>query len=297
MKDQEIIIDAADHAPGARISAKGVVFLVLMAAICVPGITLTARSQTSSREGGEVQPTRAPAEASSLSDSAQTSEGEQALPSAAIILDRMAETYAGCHSYRDSGLVETVFISRGPRRTNRRPFTTAFIRPDRFRFEYWEEVPTARFFYSRRYQREERYIVWCKGMHVQRWFHARPGIENVTSLGLALAGATGVSGGSAHTIPALLLQDKLGCCRLTCISDLGPVQDADLDGIACFRIDGKYAGDPITVWIEKNTYLVRRIDEQHQFDDFRTEERTTYDPVMDVEIPEEMLEFDPPKQK
>lgn len=55
--------------------------------------------------------------------------------------------------------------------------------------------------------------------------------------------------------------------------------------------------DPITLWIDKKSYLVRRIDEQATFDTFRTQMTTTYEPVIDGEIADKLLEFDPPQQK
>jgi hypothetical protein len=39
---------------------------------------------------------------------------------------------------------------------------------------------------------------------------------------------------------------------------------------------------------------VRRIDERHQLPTFSTEETTTYDPVINGEIGEEILAFAPP---
>lgn len=53
----------------------------------------------------------------------------------------------------------------------------------------------------------------------------------------------------------------------------------------------------MTLWVDKATFLVRRIDAQHKFTGFRTEETTTYDPVVNAQITDELLEFDPPKQK
>ena len=53
------------------------------------------------------------------------------------MLDRMATAYAGCKSYIDSGVVETVFdVPDGKQQTEVKPFTTAFVRPDQFRFEF-----------------------------------------------------------------------------------------------------------------------------------------------------------------
>jgi hypothetical protein len=75
------------------------------------------------------------------------------------------------------------------------------------------------------------------------------------------------------------------------------VEDSKLGKVDCFRIEGDFVEDtPMTIWIDKKTFLVRRIDSQKKFDAFRTEETTSYDPVFDGEIPDKKLEFDPPKR-
>jgi outer membrane lipoprotein-sorting protein len=210
-------------------------------------------------------------------------------PSPQQILDRMAKVYAGCKTYRDSGVVITVFVEGVfGKRTVEKPFTTAFVRPDRFRFEYKD---------TRTGSGQSRYIVWSDGKAVQTWWDVGARLQKPESLGLALAGATGVSGGSAHTIPALLLPDEVGGRRLTDIKELRRAEDGKLEKVECFRIEGKYAGVPTTLWIDKKSYVVRRIDEQEKFDNFRTEETTTYEPIIDEKITDEMLEFAPPVQK
>jgi outer membrane lipoprotein-sorting protein len=212
-------------------------------------------------------------------------------PSPQQILDRMAKGYAGCKTYRDSGVVRTAFFEDTRNRIVEKPFTTAFVRPDRFRFEY-KETQTSVWG-----MRQSRYIVWSDGKAVQTWWDVGARLEKPESLDLALAGATGVSGGSAHTIPALLLPDKVSGRRLTNITELRRAEDGKLEKVECFRIEGKYADVPITLWIDKKSYLVRRIDEQEKFDNFRTEEATTYEPIIDEKITDEMLEFAPPVQK
>ncbi len=204
------------------------------------------------------------------------------------LLDRMAKVYAGCKSYCDSGVVKMVFIEGTGNRTVEKPFTTAFVRPDRFRFEYKEKQNNAQ---------EYRYIVWRKGNEVQTWWDVKPGVEKPESLGLALAGATGVSSGSAYTVPALLMPKEVGGRRLTDMTGAKRLEDAKLGKVDCLRIEGKYADSPMTVWIDKKTFLVRRIDDQTKFADFRTEATTTYDPAIDEEILDKKLEFDPPKGK
>ena len=51
------------------------------------------------------------------------------------VLQRTARRYASCKSYRDSGFVNSVEIDAKGKKVTERRFTTAFIRPDRFRFE------------------------------------------------------------------------------------------------------------------------------------------------------------------
>lgn len=203
------------------------------------------------------------------------------------LLQRVAEVYVGCRSYRDSGVVKTIFITANRNRTVEKPFTTAFVRPDRFRFEYKEKKDDGE---------EYRYIVWREGKKVQTWWDIRPGVEMEQSLGLALAGATGVSGGSAHTVPALLLPKEVGGRLLTDLTEAKRIEDAKLGKVECYRVQGKYGKNRTTLWIDKD-FLVRRIDAQTEFDDFRTEETTTYDPAINVEIPDKMLQFDPPERK
>ena len=52
------------------------------------------------------------------------------------VLDRMAKAYAGCSSYRDPRVVTSVFVNSQRQRTVEKPLLTAFVRPDRFRFEF-----------------------------------------------------------------------------------------------------------------------------------------------------------------
>jgi outer membrane lipoprotein-sorting protein len=203
------------------------------------------------------------------------------------VLDRMAEVYAGCESYRDTGVVKTVFVLAAGNQTVEKPFKTAFVRPDRFRFEYT----------AQRGGRQDRYIVWREGKEVQTWWDVKPGVMKPESLELALAGATGVSGGSAHTVPALLLPKDIGGWRLTDLTEAKRAEDAMIDKVDCAQIEGKFGNASMTVWIDKKTFLVRRIDSKKKFEKFSTEETTTYDPVIDDEIPDKSLEFDPPKGK
>ena len=204
------------------------------------------------------------------------------------ILDRMATTYATCKSYRDSGVVTNDFgpHSAGdnfPRHVDVKPFRTAFVRPDQFRFEYDDATP------------EKPYIVWAKAGEVRTWWYIKPGVENPSSLDVGIAGATGVSSGSAHTIPTLLLPDQITGAKLSAMTDLTRLPDETLDGTPCFKLEGKYGfgNQPRTVWFEKATFLLRRIAGQSGLN----KSTTDYRPEVNKEIPVKELEFNAPSTR
>jgi len=148
----------------------------------------------------------------------------QAEGTVAWIFQNMEQVYADCTSYYDSGVVKTIFFQAEGERTTEKPFTTAFVRPDCFRFEYTEQT---------NYGQEHRYIVWREGASVKSWWSFRPGIETLASLLLALALGTGISGGSAHTIPALLLPGEMFGMRLMGMTEVERIEDAYLDKTGC----------------------------------------------------------------
>ena len=168
-----------------------------------------------------------------------------------------------------------------PRHVDVKPFRTAFVRPDQFRFEYDDPTP------------EKPYIVWSKGDDVRNWWHVKPKVEKLPSLEIGLAGATGVSGGSAHTIPALLLPDRIGGRRLTALTDLKRLPDEAVEQTPCFKLEGKFANRPTTLWLEKATYLLVRMVQ----DTGLTLSTTVYKPQVDIEIPATELEFNAPKAR
>ena len=78
------------------------------------------------------------------------------------ILARLADVYRTSKSYSDSGIVKTVFHTDGDKRVDEKPFTTAFVRPDQFRFEYRLEFQMPG-------STPMRHIVWANGKDVRRW--------------------------------------------------------------------------------------------------------------------------------
>jgi len=226
--------------------------------------------------------------AAALSHGALGQPSQTAAPGAEEVLARVAATYAACRSYSDSGVVTDRYPGLVAHTTTK-PFRTAFVRPGRFRFQFAE---TKGFVGG-----EYLYIVWRNGDDVRTWWDVRPGVQKAPSLGEALGAATGVSGGSAHRIPALLMPPEVGGRRLTGVAQARLLGDAAVGASACYRIGGTYADGPITVWVDKATFLVRRVDLTTTIPSGTVESTTTYEPILDGEVSEAMLAFDPPTRQ
>lgn len=210
------------------------------------------------------------------------------------LLKDTADVYADCQSYRDTGVVTTRYIEQSDVTIEEKTFSTAFVRPDRFRFEYLHQ--------------DDRYIIWRDGSDVRQWSTYSQQIATIDTLALAIAGATGVSSGSAHNVPALLLPDDIPGLKLTEMEDGRridnawldqdgePVTEDQADSTECYRIEGQWSDDPMVLWIDRRTLLVRRIEKQTQFDSFRTETTTTYNPEVNSTISDTLLDFGVPSQ-
>jgi hypothetical protein len=201
------------------------------------------------------------------------------------VLLTMARAYGTCLSYRDTGLVRTTYLKPNGKRTVLKPFSTAFVRPDRFRFEYRE---------PRAQGKQSRCIVWRQRKKVRTWEDARPGAQGPGSLATALAAAARGSGGSAHTVPAMLMRIEVGGGRPVELERMRRIEDRMLGKVDCYLVQGRYDDAPATFWVEKRTGLLWRIDSQHDFGTFRTQETTTYKPSFNAAIPPTLLAFNAP---
>ena len=209
------------------------------------------------------------------------------------ILTRVADVYKACKSYSDAGESKTVIFEGDLRRhVDRKPFTTAFVRPDRFRFEFSLPLPVPG-------AQPMPYIVWANDRDVRTWFDAGTRIEEEVSLGMALGGALGVSGGCSHTIPVLLMPEEIEGGNVAELQQPNRIADSVLDEVACYCIQGRREENglgSITLWISKRTCLIHRIDRTNKFPTFRTETTTTYKPKVDAVIDESRLVFNAPEK-
>ena len=207
------------------------------------------------------------------------------LLTAEAILRQTARAYAGCRAYEDAGVVRVVFIHPDSRRIVKRPFRTAFIRPHRFRYEFRKGKWDAG---------KDRYIVWSDGKTIKTWWDTEGRNETLKSLRMAIASATGVSGGSAHVVASLLLPKKIGWGPITNLKHPTRIRDGRVNGVQCFRVQGEVGDVPTQVWLDKATFLIRKILPCYEFKNFRTEHSIIFFPKMGTKIRDDLLQFNPP---
>lgn len=189
--------------------------------------------------------------------------------SAQELLQRMAQTYSSCRSYQDKGTVALTFKAHTPPHIDEWSFRTAFVRPGEFRLDF--ESGRGR----------ETNTIWRHGSTVLAKWSGERTVERLDSLSSAVAGATGISSGVAHTVPALLMPEDIGGWRLTELQDVVRLENDRLGEASCLRLRGVGGeGLPVTVWLDSETYLIRRIDEELP-ERFGAVQATLYEPAAD----------------
>ncbi len=226
-------------------------------------------------------------ETAGQSKSASKSEPAVDTLSAAQVIQRMAQTYAQCKTYTDTGTDTSVTTSKSgedtgvPNSVDVLQFSTAMVRPNQFRFEYSEKGKPGR-------------VVWRSGQEVKVSMAGPPAINK--SLALAIAFFTGISDGTAYTIPALLMPSEVTGIKLTDMRKPVRGEDQSIDGRNCFSIQGQLPGGRSTIWIDQESFLVRRIEQGYPLvEGVTVAERTDYQPVINQEVAAERLEYNPPK--
>ena len=166
----------------------------------------------------------------------------------------MASKYASLNSYADTGYVTSTFKSG---LVHRRTFCTLYRKPSLFRFAFLSPhpFPPLAHLVTKHvvgFDGKEGYSLTTRPDDVQA-------IKEVTTLRLAIAGATGISSGSAHTIGRLLLPETEGVAVFDLV-DPQLREETGIDGVEYYSIAARHPkGDDRELWIEKDTLLLRRV--------------------------------------
>jgi outer membrane lipoprotein-sorting protein len=199
------------------------------------------------------------------------------------LLKQVDTMYAALTSYRDEGIVVTSFHGK-KEFTTRKPFFTIYSRAGLFRYEFT--------------QNDDRYVVWRDRAMVRSWWTVTNQLECFRDLSDALAGPTGVSGGSAHTVPTLLMGSDGKGWRITSLSSPVVLGTQDVAGCpGCTVVEGKHPRQAVRyrLWIHPQTLALMRL-EQYSSIAGGTEviSTATYRPQLNPSIDPASTRFTPP---
>jgi outer membrane lipoprotein-sorting protein len=74
-----------------------------------------------------------------------------------------------------------------------------------------------------------------------------------------------------------------------------PVVVEAIHGRDCYKLVLKCAREAREAWIDRESFLLRRLHEVSEQDGKTVEKITAYDPVINVDIPDEVFRFEPPR--
>lgn len=173
------------------------------------------------------------------------------------ILEIMAEKYANCKSYSDSGTV----VATGLCGIQEVTFKTHFLRPDKFYFEWSSYHP-----YFKKAGPKYRDLIWSNGLQTFEFFHFNESPVLVPNLRTAVAGATGISDMSVVIVFPLLLPGAIDLSRtILTLKSVARLADERIDGADCYHLSGIWVvEDDVELWISKEDLAIRRMRDQLQ---------------------------------
>jgi hypothetical protein len=172
------------------------------------------------------------------------------------VLRAAVERYAALGAYSDTGEVMTRIAATGT--VHRITFSTLYQRPSFFRFTFFNPHPHP----PLGHLVTEHSVGYdgTVGYSVAKRPDGAVDRKSPISLEAAVARATGISSGSAHTIGRLLLPKVHGLGLLDLV-DAHRGDDVLIEGKSCYSVTARspkgYRRQE-ELWIEKDSYLLRR---------------------------------------
>jgi len=175
------------------------------------------------------------------------------------IIKELGEAYLAFQSYQDTGYSETLWDpGTDKERLVGLTFSTIFKRPNFFRFEWRDRHPF-------KDAPEKIAVIWCDGKHSYSKYSFLKKQRRNENLGLTVAGATGVSSASAHTVSALLMKEVRGR-KLTDLTNLSYLGSESLNNEDChiLRCTSERRTEDVTdFWISKSRSILLRIERDY----------------------------------
>ncbi|MFX1538540.1 MAG: hypothetical protein ACFFDI_30480 [Promethearchaeota archaeon] len=177
--------------------------------------------------------------------------------SASDILSQVENNYSSLKSYKDKGSVETS--------THSTDFETYYVSPNLFLFKWITHMHLYSPKTLKKELRSRYYAVWSNNTGAYSHYRYRSdssdGLEKEENLGMAVAGATGISSGAAHKISSLMIKG-VGGWKVTNLESLSLSGDKVVNGTNCYHIAGKHPKNSKSnyeLWIDKNDFLIKQI--------------------------------------
>jgi hypothetical protein len=199
--------------------------------------------------------------------------------------------YSSARTYRDQGVVRINFGTF----EDERPFSTVFERDGRF---HWEFRSNARLGRRPTYQ----YVVWSRDQRTfDSWWDLTGEHRQQNSMGDALAGPTGVSGGSATAVMPLLCNMNWGI-KVTRLRNPTVKGAEKIEGVVCTIVEGQESLRKVRLWLD-SSFAVRQISKSSEIahdsdptgEKFVAETTITISPTFDATIGDEEFDFKPPQ--
>lgn len=171
---------------------------------------------------------------------------------AKAIVAKTLANYAKIETYQAEGKSVTVMNQGGSDMTLESTFTIKLGRPSLYCIN-WKGMMG------------QKGAVWNAGEGPFLFMGMGKEYSKMTSDGMALAAATGISSGAANTIPSMFFPESRGSSVLSQLTELAFVKMEALEGEECYVISGKSKVFPAyTLWISKERSLLIRA--EHSMD-------------------------------
>lgn len=205
------------------------------------------------------------------------------------ILKRTQQVYRDSQSYVDTGVVVTEYKNSRTEWTGETRFKTAYVAPIDFHFEsIMDDFQTI----------EVQFLVGSDEKGVRAWMTGNPErFKYIGSVQEALDTGAGITRDASGMIPGLFFAGtKLGgdIVRLT---DAVRLADEEIDGFDCFQVRGfrwPNTGRPTTVWIDKDSFLIRQVYEEQMIKGDLSKTTWSYKPALNVTVDEAALRYETP---
>ncbi len=125
-------------------------------------------------------------------------------------------------------------------------FTIKLGRPDLYRIE-WDQKVHSTF--------SNKGAVWSAGAG-DFLLMGENNYSKLNTRELALATATGISGGAAHTMPSIFFDTQNDL--LKSLTNFSQLKDEKIENDDCYVVTGDRAGQKLIFWISKENFLIRQ---------------------------------------